>query len=119
MLGRLRGALLEVQFSIPGAFHGLYNILFQANSFWFWIGMTTSLDMIPTAARVKVPTLLGWGRHDYTCPMAAGSKYNRAISRSLMYVSEHGSHNWLIQNPEEFVASVTSFIGEQESAAAA
>lgn len=118
MFGRLRGALLEVQFSIPGAFHGLYNILFQANSFWFWIGMTTSLDMTPIAAKVKVPTLLGWGRHDYTCPVAAGNKYNLAMPSSLMYVSERGSHNWLIQNPEEFVASIVSFIKKTESAAA-
>lgn len=115
VFGRLRGALLEVQFSIPGAFHGLYNVLFQSRSFWFWIMMTTSLDMTAEAANVQVPTLLGWGRHDYTCPLSAGLKYADLMPVSQLYVCEHGSHNWLVQRPEEFLDVVTSFVCNQDS----
>lgn len=110
VFGRLRGALLELQFSIPGAFHGLYNVLFQAHTFWYWIKMTTSLDMTSEAADVQVPVLLCWGKHDYTCPLSAGVKYAKVMPASQLYVSEHGSHNWLIQRPEEFVDVVSKFI---------
>ena len=109
VFGRLRGALLEIQFSIPGAFHGLYNVLFQARSFWYWIGMTMRLDMTATAAKVCIPTLLGWGRNDYTCPLSAGKKYANIMTTSRLYISDSGSHNWLIQNPEEFTDVVASF----------
>lgn len=116
VFGRLRGALLEIQFSIPGAFHGLHNVLFQARSFWYWIGMTMRLDMTSTAAEVQIPTLLGWGRHDYTCPLSAGKKYASIMPISRLYVSENGSHNWLIQNPEEFTDVVASFTDSLTSA---
>ena len=76
--------------------------------------MTTSLDMIPTAAKVQVPTLLGWGQHDYTCPLSAGQKYADIMPRSQLYVSEHGSHNWLIQHPKEFADVVTTFVGQSD-----
>ncbi len=115
MFGRLHGALLEIQFSIPGAFHGLYNVLFQAQSFWFWIKMTTSLNMLPEAASVQVPTLLCWGRHDYTCPLSAGIKYADVMPMSKLYISEPGSHNWLIQRPEEFLQVVNDFISSADS----
>ncbi len=77
--------------------------------------MTTSLDMTAEAANVQVPTLLCWGRHDYTCPLSAGLKYADLMPVSQLYVCEHGSHNWLIQRPEEFLDVVTSFICNQDS----
>ena len=110
--GRFCGALLELQFSIPGIFHGLYNILFHARNFWFWIWLTATLDMTKEAARVEVPTLLCWGKYDYTCPLSAGYKYSDAMPTSQMHVCQQGSHNWLIQRPEEFTEVLTKFISE-------
>lgn len=115
VVGRVHDGLLEPQYSIPGIFHGLYNVLFQSRNFWYWVQMSSTLDTTPEAAKVHVPTLLGWGRHDHTCPLPAAQRYAEVMPMSQLYISEYGLHNWLITRPEEFADAVSSFIANTDA----
>lgn len=117
VVGRVHDGLLELQYSIPGVFHGLYNVLFQARNFWYWVKLSSTLDSTPEAATVHVPTLLCWGKHDHTCRLPAGRRFAEVMPMSQLYISEHGSHNWLIQRPEEFADAVSAFIASTEASA--
>ena len=79
--------------------------------------MSSSLDTTPEAANVHVPTLLGWGKHDHTCPLPAGQRYAEVMPMAQLYVSEHGLHNWLVTRPEEFADVVSSFIASTDVSA--
>ena len=72
--------------------------------------MTANLDMTNQAAKVKAPTLLCWGKYDFTCPLFAGHNYANAMPTADMHVSKYGSHNWLIQRPEEFASAINEFV---------
>lgn len=114
VVGRVHDGLFELQYSIPGIFHGLYNVLFHAQNFWYWVQMSSTLDTTPEAANVHVPALLGWGKHDHTCPLPAAQRYAEVMPMSQLYMSEHGLHNWLITRPEEFADAVSSFIASTD-----
>lgn len=115
VVGRVHDALLELQYSIPGVFHGLYNVPFQPGNFWYWVRMSSTLDITSEAAAVRVPTLLCWGKHDHTCRLPAGRRFAEVMPTSQLYISEQGSHNWLIQRPEEFAEVVSTFIDGTEA----
>lgn len=117
IVGRVHDGLLEFQYSIPGIFHGLYNVLFQAQNFWYWVRMSSTLDITPEAADVQVPTLLSWGKHDHTCPLPAARRFAEVMPASQLYVSERGLHNWLIERPEEFADAVSKFIASTQPTA--
>lgn len=117
VVGRVHDGLLELQYSIPGVFHGLYNVLFQAKNFWYWVLLSSTLDITPEAGNVHVPTLLSWGKHDHTCPLPAARRFAEVMPESQLYVSERGLHNWLIERPEEFADAVSNFIASTDSTA--
>lgn len=109
-LGRFCGAWLELSYTLPGTFHGLYNVFFQAQTFWHQIRVSSELDLMPEAARIKVPTLLAWGKYDFTCPATFGMRYADVIRNCKCHISP-GSHNWLIMRPDEFHAALLAFVG--------
>jgi hypothetical protein len=67
-----------------------------------------------SVAQVKVPTLIAWGRRDKTIPLYAAGTFFKLIPNSHVYISDEGSHNWLIQRPEEFCQAVTEFVHRKD-----
>jgi pimeloyl-ACP methyl ester carboxylesterase len=63
-------------------------------------------------ARVKVPTLVLFGRYDFICPTELGLDfYNRLGSTDKkMAISDSSGHNMMYQDPAFFCSEITDFI---------
>ena len=87
----------------------MYNMCFQWHTFWHQIKVSSKLDLTSEAAQIQVPTLLAWGRYDFTCPLAAGRRYAKLICNAKLHVSS-ASHNWLIMRPDELRSVLSKFV---------
>ena len=67
-------------------------------------------DLRPHAARVRAPTLLAWGARDHTIPIRCAHTLRGLIPGASLYVSRHGSHDWMIDRAPEFASVVRAFI---------
>ncbi|GAQ82068.1 abhydrolase domain-containing protein 6 [Klebsormidium nitens] len=114
ILMRMADAASEIRFSVPGLFHAGKNALFHTRNWLNQIRISAVYDLTDQAKQVKVPTLLAWGRRDKTIPLSAAGTFFRLIPNSHVYISDDGSHNWLIQRPEEFCQAVTEFVHRKD-----
>jgi pimeloyl-ACP methyl ester carboxylesterase len=60
--------------------------------------------------RVKVPTLIIWGRDDLLIPLAMGEKFNKGIAGSQMIVIDGTGHIPMVGKPVEFDVAVQKFL---------
>jgi pimeloyl-ACP methyl ester carboxylesterase len=60
--------------------------------------------------RVRVPTLILWGRHDRMLPAAQAEVWGRLLPRAQVQVLESCGHGLVIED-EAAVAAVTAFMG--------
>jgi pimeloyl-ACP methyl ester carboxylesterase len=60
--------------------------------------------------KVKVPTLIIWGRKDMLIPIAMGENFNKGIAGSQMIVIEGTGHIPMVGKPAEFNAAVEKFL---------
>jgi pimeloyl-ACP methyl ester carboxylesterase len=60
--------------------------------------------------RVKLPTLIVWGKQDRLVPLAHGQAYRNAIQGSELKVIDRCGHSPQIERPAEFVALVEEFL---------
>ena len=63
--------------------------------------------------RVRVPTLVYWGREDRVIPLEAGQRLAAGIPGARLVVSNGCGHLAVLECREQFVASVTAFIAAQ------
>jgi pimeloyl-ACP methyl ester carboxylesterase len=70
------------------------------------------VDVRADVARVSIPTLVAWGERDHTLPPRCAAEFARILPVTRVYLSRRGSHNWLIQRPDEFAAAVGEFAAE-------
>lgn len=61
--------------------------------------------------RVKVPSLIVWGRQDRIVPLNCGELYQKAIPDSKLSVIDNCGHSPQIEKPDEFVRTVMDFLG--------
>ena len=85
----------------------------HSHTFWHQTRVSSELDLLPEAAQIQAPTLLAWGKYDFTCPLTAGMRYADVIKDCRSYISA-GSHNWLIVRPDEFHAAILTFVGQSQ-----
>jgi pimeloyl-ACP methyl ester carboxylesterase len=107
---RALDGLLEPKLSMFAAHHALFNIFAHARSFLAQVKLAAHSDLTESFSQVTRPVLLAWGSRDHTMPPACAERLKQLRSASRMYVSPRGSHDWLITNPEEFCAVLTSFV---------
>ncbi len=69
--------------------------------------------------RIRVPTLILWGRHDRLIPSAIGQAYQQAIPGSELKFIEDAGHSPLREAPEVCVEVITAFLRAQNSTGAA
>ncbi|MDE2312517.1 MAG: alpha/beta hydrolase [Patescibacteria group bacterium] len=67
-------------------------------------------DLAEDIARIRVPTLLVWGRHDRETPPRFGERMFAAIPNAQLVILEHAGHFSFIDQPEKFVEVLRKFI---------
>jgi triacylglycerol lipase len=68
-------------------------------------------------ARIKVPTLVTWGKQDRLLPIRAGERYAAGIAGAKLVRFEKCGHVPPIEKTEEFVTAVVAFLGSGATAA--
>jgi len=110
IVGRTIDAFLEHRLTLFGWHHVIYNALFQPISFFHQIRLSVHEDLRPHAARVTAPTLLAWGRLDFTLPLRCARTLGAVMSNAELYVSHGGSHDWMIDRAPEFAEALRAFV---------
>jgi pimeloyl-ACP methyl ester carboxylesterase len=67
-------------------------------------------DLTDYFDKIKIPTLLIWGKEDKTTPLADGEIMNEKIENSKLVVVDDANHSLPYQKPEEFVKIMEEFI---------
>jgi len=114
--GRSIDALIEHRLTLVGWHHVVYNALFQPADFFHQIWLSVHEDLKRYAARVRAPTLIAWGKQDFTLPLRCGRTLKEVIPGAELYVSRGGSHDWIIDRAPEFAAAVRGFLDRVASA---
>ena len=101
--------VLELDVVLSRWHHVVGNVFLHPRNFARQVRDALTADVRADAARVGVPTLVAWGSRDHTLPPRHAAEYARTLPGARVYLSARGSHNWLIQRPDEFVAVVSEF----------
>ncbi|KYF56500.1 alpha/beta hydrolase [Sorangium cellulosum] len=109
-LGRMADVLVEPRFTVRAAPALLYNLLVHTRSALRLVRLAAEADVGAHAARVRVPTLIAWGARDSTVPLGSALALQRLIPGATLVVSAEGSHDWIVERPEEFAAAVARFM---------
>lgn len=64
-------------------------------------------------AKIKIPTLVVWGKQDKLIPVAMGERYTGGIAGAKLVSFDKCGHVPPIEKTEEFVAAVTAFLGSE------
>lgn len=70
------------------------------------------MDLRPILRSVHLPTLILWGRHDLSTPIAEGKYLNEKITDSKMKIYENMTHNLPIAEPVEVANDIIHFLKE-------
>lgn len=109
-IGRLRdGTFEEPRLNLPLTPHMVMDLWKHTRNFldhaFVLASQTQPLDVSP---RIKVPTLIAWGRRDHTFPPDCAERFHAAIPNSRI-VWNKASHDWLITDPKAFAEAVAGF----------
>ncbi|WP_437775037.1 alpha/beta fold hydrolase [Sorangium sp. So ce1097] len=108
--GRMADMLVEPRFTVRAKPALLYNLLVHTRSALGLVRLAAEADISAHAARLRVPTLLAWGARDSTAPLGSAFALQRLIPGATLVVSAEGSHDWIVERPEEFAAAVARFM---------
>jgi pimeloyl-ACP methyl ester carboxylesterase len=70
-------------------------------------------DLTDYFDKIKIPTLLIWGREDKTTPLVDGEIMNEKIKNSKLVVIDNANHSLPYQKPEEFAKIAGEFIKKE------
>ncbi len=73
-------------------------------------GFLRRFDLRPELGRIKAPTLLLAGRHDWICPPQYAEEIQRLIPASDLRIFEHSSHSIRVDEPDELADAILGFI---------
>ena len=110
VLGRGADAFIEYRLTLFGWHHVFYNALFHPVSFFRQVWLSVHEDLRPYAAKVRTPALLAWGARDYTLPLHCAHALHAVMPGATLYVSQKGSHDWMIDHAPEFAEVVRGFV---------
>jgi len=75
-------------------------------------GFLRRFDLRGELGRIKAPTLILAGRHDWICPVEFSEEIARLIPGSDLRVFEGSSHSIRSDEPEAMVDAILGFVGE-------
>ncbi len=67
-------------------------------------------DLTPILDKIKITTLLVWGRLDNSTPLSDGKLMNEKIENSELVIFDDANHSLPYQKPVEFVRNIIKFI---------
>ena len=73
-------------------------------------GCMRDYDVRPELGRIKAPTLILAGRHDWICPPEFSEEIHRLIPGSDLRIFEESSHSIRIDEPQNFLDAVAGFV---------
>lgn len=73
-------------------------------------GVLRRFDLRPELARIRAPTLILAGRHDWICPPAFSEEIHRLIPHSRLHIFEDASHSLRADAGEAQVAMIRRFV---------
>jgi pimeloyl-ACP methyl ester carboxylesterase len=91
-----------------------YNMLVHWRNFWTQVRSAVDEVVIDQATQVRIPTLIAWGAYDFTVPVDCAELFANVIPRGEIYWSREGRHDWIIERPDEFSATVARFATSSE-----
>jgi pimeloyl-ACP methyl ester carboxylesterase len=65
-------------------------------------------DLIGILDKIKVPTVLIWGREDHSTPLQDGELMHKKIANSKLFIIENANHSALYNNAKEFAEKFTN-----------
>jgi pimeloyl-ACP methyl ester carboxylesterase len=100
-------------------FSSPYNFSFLLNNYFMFSNNRldfTNLNLVPEIHKIKIPSLILWGRHDGVTPVAlAYETYDNIGSENkYIYIFENSAHNAPFEEPELFVEKVREFIDKNK-----
>ena len=81
------------------------------------IGMLEDLpkwNVLPQLRRVKVPTFIAVGRHDWVCPVDQAQALQRALPQAELHIYERSAHYPATDEPRRFRHDIVRFIQRHE-----
>jgi proline iminopeptidase len=72
-----------------------------------------TMDLRPLLSRIRAPTLVLAGRHDFITNLAMAEEMQRHIASAELAVFDHSGHFAIVEEPDRFRERVCRFIGKQ------
>lgn len=107
--GRMIDVPLEPDFSMIAAVDVAYNMCRHFRNFFHHVWICTNTDLREDARKIRVPTLLAWGARDHAIPIRCANLAMECIADCRLYVSKHGSHDWIGDHTEEFAEMISKW----------
>jgi len=67
-------------------------------------------DVRPHLWRIRVPTLLAVGRHDWICPVEESLEIARLVPHAEVHIFEHSGHSPQVEEADAFLAALGAFL---------
>lgn len=81
-------------------------------------GFLRAFDLRPELDRIRAPTLIIAGRHDWICAPEFSEEIHRLIPQSRLQIFEHSSHSIRVDEPERMLREIRAFVATAAMAAA-
>lgn len=69
-----------------------------------------SQDLTSILSKIKIPTLIIWGKHDKTTPLSDGKLMNKLIEKSSLEIIESAKHSPHFTNPKEVAQIIYEYL---------
>jgi pimeloyl-ACP methyl ester carboxylesterase len=106
----------EVRFVLRGSLRLARNLMRHGRNFLVQFWRAVRADVRPVAHEVQPPVLLAWGAMDFVMPVSGARELAKLLLDAQVYVSQRGSHDWLIERADEFAAMIERFAARVQPA---
>jgi len=73
-------------------------------------GFLRTFDLRPELPRIKAPTLVIAGRHDWICPLEFSEEIARLIPRAELRIFENSAHSVRVDEPQALIDAIAGFV---------
>jgi proline iminopeptidase len=74
-------------------------------------GFLRNYDLRPELGKIRAPTLILAGRHDWICAPEFSEEIHRLLPGSELRIFERSSHSIRVDEPEAMIESIAGFVG--------
>ena len=106
----------ELRFVLRGSLRLARNLVRHGRNFLVQFWRAVRADVRPVAHEVQPPVLLAWGAMDFVMPVSGARELAKLLLDAQVYVSQRGSHDWLIERADEFAAMIERFAARVQPA---